>query len=306
MLRDLEEIRIDRAQRSVPSLHAARGLEGETVAMPHANLLESALGRSLGHISVHAGPRATEAADALGARAYSYRGEIVLGASAGMQTVAEEAVHALQYSGGGRAGAGGVTSLSDPAELEACSLAESIVAGQSVAAPSQGLGSDVIARDAKDKPKTDKGATAQVTLARPAQFAPTTLQILRQKYPEAHAPDGTLLPNKARRHIVPSSALLDQVLRGVNGQPLPAAAAYLASNGHPVAPPLSNEAIQRAAQAFYERLYNMPDNLWVGDSKENSAIKDHYLDLPPSLSKEDEKSIKGFAKNIGYEEKYSE
>lgn len=94
--------------------------------------LQSQLGHDFGHVRVHAGPRSADAADAMGARAYTLGRDVHLGrAAAGLgaaerdSLLAHEAIHTVQQGGTGVAptGALGVGQPGDAAEREAQSLA---------------------------------------------------------------------------------------------------------------------------------------------------------------------------------------
>lgn len=129
------------------SHYAQSGMQGGRVSLPFRSQLERSFGAPLGDIPVYQGDQATAAARAMNANAYAYRGSIVLGDRSDVRTVAEETAHVLQARGGKLDGA---TSLTDPhgaVESEAASAADSVAAGQSAGALSQGLGSETVARN---------------------------------------------------------------------------------------------------------------------------------------------------------------
>ena len=94
--------------------------------------LRSQLGHDFGHVRVHAGPRSADAADAMGARAYTLgrdvhlgRAATNLGAAERDRLLAHEAIHTVQQGGARIAptGALGFGQPDDAAEREAQSLA---------------------------------------------------------------------------------------------------------------------------------------------------------------------------------------
>lgn len=99
---------------------------------------EHSLGVDLSDVRVHTGPAGEEAAAGLSAQAFTQGNDIVFGAgsyapgtAAGDHLVAHELVHVAQQSGAAAAPQlKGVTSVDEPAELEADRGADAILAGQ--------------------------------------------------------------------------------------------------------------------------------------------------------------------------------
>ncbi|MCA9523935.1 MAG: DUF4157 domain-containing protein [Myxococcales bacterium] len=129
------------------SHYAHAGMQGTRVSLPYRTQLERSFGASLDDIPVYEGDRATEAARAMNANAYAYRGSIVLGDRSDLRTVAEETAHVLQARSGRMDGAGAITDPHGAIESEASSIADSVSAGRSVGAPSMGLGAETVARN---------------------------------------------------------------------------------------------------------------------------------------------------------------
>ncbi|MCA9521594.1 MAG: DUF4157 domain-containing protein, partial [Myxococcales bacterium] len=128
------------------SHYASAGLQGGRIGLPYQGQLERSFGMPLGDIPVYQGARSTEAARAMNADAYAFRGSIVLGDRSDMRTVAEETAHVLQSRGGGMDSAGRMTDPAGSIENEASSVADAVSSGQSVGGLSQGLGSETVAR----------------------------------------------------------------------------------------------------------------------------------------------------------------
>lgn len=87
---------------------AATGLRADSAALPHHDELEAAFGQqSLDHVAVHTGPRATEAADALGASAFTTGNHVAFAdASQDRETVSHEVAHVLNAGTDSPSGAG--------------------------------------------------------------------------------------------------------------------------------------------------------------------------------------------------------
>ena len=96
-------------------------VDGPPAALPHRNLVEGRLGRSLRHVEAYVGPAATTVLDLLDAEAATRGHQVLLRTPApDVATVAHEAVHALQSPEDGRAGATGVA----PVDLDNAGVVE--------------------------------------------------------------------------------------------------------------------------------------------------------------------------------------
>jgi hypothetical protein len=119
--------------------------------------VESATGSALGDVRVHSGPASTQAADALGARAFTTGSDIHLGSgesAANTRLMAHEAAHTLHQQGG--AGAQAKLEVSQPGdalEVEADRVADAAMSGGS-AEVSIGAAASVqrdVVEDVRDK-----------------------------------------------------------------------------------------------------------------------------------------------------------
>jgi len=127
---------------------------GEGQRLPFGAQLQAAFGRhDLGAVRAHLGPRATQAASALGAHAYARGEDVVFAATPDLFTAAHEAAHVVQQRRGVTV-ADGVGAVGDVYERHADEVAHAVVAGRSVealldAAPG-GAGGGVVQRQAAD------------------------------------------------------------------------------------------------------------------------------------------------------------
>ncbi len=127
---------------------------GEGQRLPFGAQLQAAFGRhDLGAVRAHLGPRATQAAAALGAHAYARGEDVVFAATPDLFTAAHEAAHVVQQRRG-VAVADGVGAVGDVYERHADEVAHAVVAGRSVealldAAPG-GAGGGVVQRQVAD------------------------------------------------------------------------------------------------------------------------------------------------------------
>ena len=95
--------------------------------------------------------------------------------------------------------------------------------------------------------------------------------------------------SEARRHIIPSQAVIDSIEGALNGKTVGEAKAILLSrkiegvNSGSIRP--NNKSIQAAAQQLLRNFFNEIENLWVGNSVENSTIQDQW-DFPEGWTDE--------------------
>ena len=105
---------------------ARAGFEAPGSGLPHQSHMEQAFGRPLGHVRAHVGAPAKEAADAMGAEAYTLGTDIAFrDARPTRDTVAHEVAHVVQQTSG-TGGGGSEASLERDAERSA----QAVVSGQ--------------------------------------------------------------------------------------------------------------------------------------------------------------------------------
>ena len=147
-------------------------------------------------------------------------------------------------------------------------------------------------RDGGKKVTTSKKAQedkVNIQLRRPKGFRKSARDALRTMFPNDHKLNvkskALVKKGLARRHIVPAQEFLDHYSSQLNGLSFKRAVALLESKPDiSVATPVINEAIQKAAQKLLANAVNDPDNVWIGDSAENSALQDMYYDPPENWS----------------------
>ena len=151
-----------------PHAAAARGASGaEGQRLPFGAQLQAAFGRhDLGAVRAHLGPQATQAAAALGARAYATGDDVVFAEDPDLFTAAHEAAHVVQQRRGVSV-AGGVGAVGDAYERHADEVAHAVVAGRSVealldASPG-GAGRGAVQRQAADPGPTVAAGVPGVT-----------------------------------------------------------------------------------------------------------------------------------------------
>lgn len=111
---------------------AARGVEGASGALPEQEAIQRSFGRhSLQGIGVAIGGAAREAADELGAQAYTFGRRISLGRGSSLRVQAHEATHALQQRAGKVSGHG---QEGDAHEQAAEAVADRVERGESAEA----------------------------------------------------------------------------------------------------------------------------------------------------------------------------
>ena len=113
---------------------AQRGI-GAGSPLPHMDRIQRAFGdHDISGIRAHTGDNANNAAQSIGARAYTTGDNVVLGAGGGdLHTVAHEAAHVVQQREGVHLKAGLDGGSSDPYEQHADAVADAVVAGKSAA-----------------------------------------------------------------------------------------------------------------------------------------------------------------------------
>ena len=136
------------------AVSTAAGTSGEALPGDVKGKFESSLGTDLSDVRVHANGASADAADAVGARAYTVGqdvhfagGEYDPGSAAGQHLLAHEVAHTVQQSGGMSAGPQTKLEVSTPGdshEQEAEAAADQMVAG---APASVSMGAAVVARD---------------------------------------------------------------------------------------------------------------------------------------------------------------
>lgn len=137
----------------------------------------------------------------------------------------------------------------------------------------------------KKNPDVKKPRRVKIKLSRPAGFRAATKRSLLANFPGKHkkVKDKALVKEtEARRHVIPSQDVLTHIETSLNGQLPQKAKQLLEAKSAPLGittAGLTNKAIQAAAQAFFREFFNDVENLWVGNSVENSTIKDAW-DFP--------------------------
>ncbi|HEX3551396.1 MAG TPA: DUF4157 domain-containing protein [Candidatus Elarobacter sp.] len=134
----------------------------------------------------------------------------------------------------------------------------------------------------------------KVKLHRPSGFWVSTKRDLKVAFPEQHnlrvKGERTIIKaSEARRHIIPSQDVIDHNEAVLNAG-ITAAKAQQMINAKGIAgvtvdKPTRAE-VQRAAMDLIRAFFNELSNLWVGNSRENSAIQDQR-DFPPDWTQAD-------------------
>ena len=150
--------------RDSADLHtqAAEGMSGAGQALPHLERLQASFGEhDLGDVRAHVGGRASEASEALGARAYASGENVAFCGAPDLATAAHEAAHVVQQRSGlslpdgvGRAG--------DVHEQQADQVSRAVVAGRSSEALLDGAGGGASAGSAVQM-EEEAGATEVLT-----------------------------------------------------------------------------------------------------------------------------------------------
>lgn len=109
---------------------AARGVARGGGTLPYAEQIQRSFGRhDIGGIRAHEGDDATEAATAIGARAYATGSDVAFAGVPDLHTAAHEAAHVVQQRAGVSL-SGGVGRVGDPYERHADAVADAVVDGQ--------------------------------------------------------------------------------------------------------------------------------------------------------------------------------
>lgn len=141
----------------------------------------------------------------------------------------------------------------------------------------------------RNGPPARKVRKVRIRLRRPSGFRLATKEQLRANFPDLHKKNVSSRPllrvTEARRHIVPSQEFLAHLESTLNGLE-PKEAKVLLEKKSVTVGGLSNAKIQEAAQALLRAFFNDVENLWVGNSVENSTIKD-VRDFPPGWTNAD-------------------
>ena len=110
---------------------ARRGLDAPTTSLPHGAAIQKSFGKhDVSGIAAHAGPKASQATEAMGARAYATGKDVVFGKTPDLHTAAHEAAHVVQQAHGVSL-AGGVGKAGDRYEQHADAVADAVVQGKS-------------------------------------------------------------------------------------------------------------------------------------------------------------------------------
>jgi hypothetical protein len=122
----------DRPLDGDPAAQIARqGTEGAGTALPYRDRIQSLFGRhDLSGVTAHEGPAASQAAQALGARAYAHGTAVAFASSPDLHTAAHEAAHVVQQRNGVQL-KGGIDQPGDDYERHADAVADAVVAGRS-------------------------------------------------------------------------------------------------------------------------------------------------------------------------------
>lgn len=133
-----------------------------------------------------------------------------------------------------------------------------------------------------------KQKTVKIKLKRPGGFRLSTKKELKALYPDKHKKNvkakAKVLVSEARRHIIPSDEIVAHYMSTLNGMEMEAAKALLTNKGK--APAKStNKAVEAAAKELLRDFFNDVENLWVGNSVENSTIK-NVRDFPAGWTPE--------------------
>lgn len=122
---------------SIPKIHgssqqvAQAGMTGSGQKLPFADRIQASFGHhDVSKISAHLGPSAQHSSLALGAQAYSTKGNVVFGQTPSLHTAAHEAAHAIQQRQG-LSLPSGLGSPSDRYEQQADEVARRVEQGQS-------------------------------------------------------------------------------------------------------------------------------------------------------------------------------
>jgi len=144
----------------------------------------------------------------------------------------------------------------------------------------------------KGEEQAEKGGTVDIKLSRPSGFWKSTKQALKETFAAEHMDDekkALLKHGLARRHIIASQEVIDHYHEKLNGQTFSAAKEKLEKKGEEVEEQPKNPGILKAAKSLLRKFFNETENLWVGDSRENSSIGDQR-DFPSDWSPDKKRS----------------
>jgi hypothetical protein len=109
---------------------AAHGTAGAGGALPFASQIQKSFGKhDVSGIKAHTGPAASDAASAMGARAFATGSDVAFKGSPDLHTAAHEAAHVVQQKQGVSL-AGGIGKAGDRYEKHADAVADAVVAGR--------------------------------------------------------------------------------------------------------------------------------------------------------------------------------
>ena len=109
------------------------GVEGGGNPLPHLDKIQASFAHhDVTSVQAHHGPAASDAADALGAKAYATGSSVAFSEPSDLHTAAHEAAHVVQQRGGVQL-KGGIDQPGDAYERHADAVADAVVAGKSAA-----------------------------------------------------------------------------------------------------------------------------------------------------------------------------
>ena len=104
------------------------------------------------------------------------------------------------------------------------------------------------------------------------ESSPVQPQIMRSRLDLLTLPDGTLLDDVDRRHIISSDEMAKHCQARLRPLRVSEDAPLLTGKGSPVRPPPTKEKVVAAAQKLHREFFNQLDNLWPGASSPNRAL----------------------------------
>ena len=93
----------------------------------------------------------------------------------------------------------------------------------------------------------------------------------------------------ARRHVVSASDMGKHYMDAINGKKASEAKLLVEERGSigesrtPVKPPVTSASVKAAVKARYKKFFGYAKNLFIGDSRENSAIQEHLDPKHPEM-----------------------
>jgi hypothetical protein len=136
--------------------------------------------------------------------------------------------------------------------------------------------------------KVEDGECKGIALKRPGKFWISTKEALKAQQPSEHEVSSLRLKKGlARRHIISSHEVITHFVERLTNVKKSTAVKRIDAKGSKlsivVGAKVTILTIQEAAQALIKEFFNETENLWVGDSAENSSIQEDR-DYPPSLN----------------------